>query len=102
MEIQFSSDQDNHGAHGCESCLTLRLAFGRLEQSVEGFEKAIGLAGLSPRPDPVEMLPNHSGYLHLGLHYLCAPLPQHSRHDMNLFAGQNLPQVFSIQPGGKT
>ena len=47
LEIQFASDQENDGAHGCKSGVAPRLTFGRLEQPVEGFEKAIGLAGLT-------------------------------------------------------
>ena len=77
LEIQFPSDQEHHGAHGCESGIPLSLAFGHLEQPVEGFEQAVGLAGLDKRHDPLEMLTDCSGDCLIGSTLDCLTSAHH-------------------------
>jgi hypothetical protein len=48
-EVEFSGDQKEHGAHGRKAHEAAGLAFGRLEQAVDGFDKPIGLARLRPK-----------------------------------------------------
>src|SRR4029077_21146422 len=73
-----------------------------LEQSVDGFDEAIGLAGLGPGGDAVEMLADHgSDLLHgldLGAHDVAAPLSQHGRYDIDLLAIEDVAQLFVIEP----
>jgi hypothetical protein len=49
-----------------------------------------------------QVLPDHSGHhLHwfnFGPDHMGTPLTEHGRYDMNLFAGQNLPQLLAAQP----
>lgn len=75
----------------------MRMVVGRV------YPRAVRLAELHQRHDPVEMLSNNSGNalhrIHPSSHHLCAQLSQQCGHDMNLFADQNLPQVFPVQPG---
>jgi hypothetical protein len=47
-EVQFSGDEEENRFHGLEAGVTARFSFCRLEQPVEGFDEAAGLAG--PRP----------------------------------------------------
>lgn len=103
LEIEFASEEKDHRAHGLDTRVVPSLPFGRLKQPVEGFEEAIGLPRLRPRHDPIEVLTDHSGYvLHrnsLGSHHVRAPLLEHGRHHMDLFAGQDLTPLFPVQPG---
>ena len=67
--------------HGLEAGVTARFSFGGLEQAVEGFDEAAGLAGPRPSDDAVKMVSNHGGdVLHgldFGAHDIGAPLREH-------------------------
>lgn len=103
LEIEFASDENDHGAHGLDLRVAPRLPFGRLEQPIEGFEEPIVLPRLRPRHDSIEVLTDHSGYVFhwnsLGSPHVRAPLLEHGRHDMDRFAGQNLAKLFPGQAG---
>ncbi len=60
LEIQFAGDEKDNSAHRREADVTSRLAFGCLEQPIEGFEEPVGLSGLSPRDNPVKRIPARS------------------------------------------
>jgi len=45
-EVEPSGDEEDHGLHRLKAGVSTRLAFGGLEQAVDGLDKAIGLAGL--------------------------------------------------------
>ena len=44
-EVEFSCNEEEDGAHSCESRVAAGLAFGGLEEAVERFDEAVGLAG---------------------------------------------------------
>ncbi len=51
MEVEFSGDQDDDPPDRCEADEPAITAFASLEQAVDGLQKAIGLARLSPGHD---------------------------------------------------
>jgi hypothetical protein len=57
-EVEFSSNQEQHSAHGFKASETTRLALGGLEQAVDSFDKSIRLTGLGPS-DNVSVQPLH-------------------------------------------
>ena len=103
MEIQFARDKEYHGAHGMNAVVATRAAFGRLEQTIEGFEEAIGLPSLRPSHDAVEVSADHFGHflhrLNFGAHDIGTPLRQQVRYDIDLLALKNLSQLLAVQPG---
>ncbi len=54
-EVELSRNEEEHGAHGREAGVAACLALGGLEETVQGFDEAIGLAGLGPGNDAVEV-----------------------------------------------
>ena len=48
-EVEFSCDEEEHGAHGGEPLVATGLSLGGLEETVEGFDEAIGLGGSGSR-----------------------------------------------------
>ncbi len=55
-EVESACEQEDHGTNRGEPAVATRLALGGLEQSVEGFEEAVGLARLRPGNDPFQMV----------------------------------------------
>src|SRR6202167_1341328 len=102
-EIELAGDEKEDGAHRREARVTASLALGSLKQAVDGLDEAVGLAGLSPGDDAIEVPANHSRHvlhrLDLRVHDVGAPLPQHLGDDMDLLALENLAQLLAIQPG---
>lgn len=103
MEIEFSRDEKNHRTHGGAAGIAARLAFGGLKQTVEGLEEAIGLPSLSPSHDAIEVVADHSGDLfhwrNFGSHHIATPLRQQGRNDIDLFAVEDVTQLFAVKPG---
>ena len=62
-EVELATDEENRGADGRESPGAAGLAFGDLEQSVQGFEKAVGLARLRPGEDAFDVAADQFGGL---------------------------------------
>lgn len=54
-EVELAGDQEEHGPHGFEPAVAAGLTLGRLEQAIERFEEAVGLSGLGPSDDAVEV-----------------------------------------------
>jgi hypothetical protein len=102
-EVEFSRDQEEDGAHGLESGVAAGLAFGGLEEAVEGFDEAVGLAGLRLGDDAVEVLADHPGdvlhRLDLGAQDVGAPLLEHGGGDVDLPAVEDFAQMLAIEPG---
>src|SRR3989338_372061 len=103
VEIEFPGNQEYHCSHGVDTVVATRLTFSSLEQTVERFKEAIGLPGLRPSHDAIEMVANHfSDLLHrinLGTHDIGAPLCQQVGNDIDLFTFKNLSKLFAVQPG---
>jgi len=55
-EVAFSGNEEQHCAHGFEEGAAAGLAFGGLEEAAQGLDEAVGLAGLGPGDDAVEVL----------------------------------------------
>ena len=66
-EVQFSGDEEEDCFHGLEPSVTTRFSFCGLEQPVESFDEAAGLAGPRPSDDAVKMVADHSGDVLHGL-----------------------------------
>jgi hypothetical protein len=58
-EVEFSDNQEEHGAHGGKAHEAAGVAFGRLELAVNGFDIAIGLLRLCPCNDAVKVIANY-------------------------------------------
>src|SRR5208282_6377061 len=101
-EVEPSGDEEDHGFHRLEAGVSTRLALGGLKEAVDGFDEAIGLAGLGPGDDAIEMTADHdSDILHridLGAQNIGAPLFQHGGYDVYLLAIENVTQLFPIEP----
>jgi len=54
-EIEFAGEQEDHGADGAQSAVTTRLAPGGLKQAIQGLQEAVGLTGLCPSDDALEV-----------------------------------------------
>ena len=101
-EIEFAGEQEDNGTNGGEPAVAAGLAFGGLEQTVDRFEETVGLAGLGPGNDAFEMVTDQLGD---GLHrfdlraqHVSAPLAKQSSYDVDLFAVENLAQLFAVLP----
>lgn len=100
MEVEFAGDQEDDRPDRCEAGEPARTTLGCLEQSVDGLQKSIGLACLSPSPShyALKVAADHLGdFLHrldLGAHHSVAPVHQHASHHVDLFALQYLAQLL--------
>jgi len=102
-EIDFAAERQYRGTDRAEAGVAACSAHDGLEQAVGRFQKAIGLAGLRPGDDALEVVSDHLDdllhWLDLGAHDLGAPLPKHGGDDVDLFAIEDLEQLFAIDPG---
>ena len=102
LKIELASNEEYHRSHGIEIGVAVCFPFGCLEQSIERFDEAIGLSGLSPSHDAVEVVADHFGDLFhrfdFGTHDIGAPLLQHGRNDIDLLAFEDAPQLLFIKP----
>jgi hypothetical protein len=77
-EVEFPGKQEDHGANRSNPAVASRLTFGGLEQTIESFQEAIGLACPCPSDYPLDMVAEHAGSLlhglDLGMHDVGAPL----------------------------
>ena len=60
-EVELAGNEEQHGTHGGEAGITAGFALGRLEEAVEGLDEAVGLTGLGPGDDAVEVAADHAG-----------------------------------------
>lgn len=88
--MEVSGHKVDNGSHGLEAAISPCLALRGLEQAVDGFEKTVGLPGLSPSGDAFEMIEDHLGNLlhsfDLGASHIGAPPLEHGGYDVDLFA----------------
>lgn len=101
-EIELTGDEEDNGSHGIDAGVAAGFAFCRLKQSVECFEKPTGLPSLRPCHDAIQMVADHFGHrLHrfnFGSHNIGTPLCQQGRDDVDLFALEDFPQLFTVGP----
>jgi hypothetical protein len=50
-EVEFAGDDEEFGFHGLKSVVSAGLSFGGLEQFVDSFNEAVGLARSGPGDD---------------------------------------------------
>lgn len=102
LKIELAGNEEYHRSHGIEIGVAVGFPFCCLEQSIERFDEAIGLSGLSPSHDAVEVVADHFGDLFhgfdFGSHDIGTPLLQHGRNDIDLLAFENVPQLLFIEP----
>lgn len=65
--VEFPGDEEEHSTHGGEPLVPLGLALGGLKEPIQRFDKPVGLAGLRPGDDTVEMAFDHPGDVLHGL-----------------------------------
>ena len=101
-EVEFSRDEEEDCAHSRYSRVASGLAFGGLEEAVERFDEAVGLAALCPSDDAIEVLLDHAGdVLHrrnLGAQDVGTPLLEHGGDDVDLLAVEDFAQMLAIEP----
>src|ERR1700739_1956938 len=87
-EVELAGNEEQHGAHRREAGVAAGFAFGRLEETVEGLYEAVGLTGLGPGNNAVEVAAEHAGdLLHRrasGAQDIGAPLLEHGGDDVDL------------------
>src|SRR5665213_3369524 len=102
-EVEFAGDEKDDGADGAEPAVSASLALGGLEQTIDGFEKAVGLSGADPSQHALEMVEDHGGdvfhRLDLRTAHVRAPLLEQCPHDMGLLASEDLAQLLAVLPG---
>jgi hypothetical protein len=55
VEVELAGNQEEHGSHGGKAGVAAGFAFGGLEEAIEGLDEAIGLTGLGPGDNTVEV-----------------------------------------------
>lgn len=102
MEVEFAGDQEDDSLDGGESSEAASASLCGLEQAVNGFEKAVGLAGLRPGDDALQVAAHERGdllhWLNLGAHDAGTPMLKHGTHDVDLFAIKDLTQLLLVGP----
>src|SRR5438132_13180993 len=103
VKVELSGDQEDDGLDGGQARESASAALGGLEQAVEGFQESVGLAGLGPSHDALQVT-THEGRdlfhrLDLGAHDASAPVLDHAAHDVDLFALEDLAQLLLVEPG---
>jgi len=66
LEIQLASDEECQRSHGVDFGTAASFPFCSSEQSIERFNEAIGLSGLNPGYDAIEVIADHLGDLFHG------------------------------------
>jgi len=101
-EFEFSCDEEEDCAHNREARIAAGLAFSGLEEAIERFDEAVGLAALCPSDDAVEVLSDHAGdVLHrhdLGPQDVRSPLLEHGGDNVDLLAIEDFAQMLTIKP----
>ena len=102
-EVELAGNEEQYGAHGGKAGVAAGFAFGGLEEAVEGLDEAIGLTGLGPGNDAVEVPADHAGNLlhrrHLGAEHIGTPPFEHGGNDVDLLAIEDGAQSFAVEPG---
>ena len=66
-EVELTGNEEQYGTHGGEAGVAVGFAFGGLEEAAEGLDEAVGLTGLGPGNNAVEVSADHAGDI---LHWL--------------------------------
>jgi hypothetical protein len=74
-EIELTGDEKEDSEHRFQASVSVCLALGGLKRTVDGFDEAVGLAGLRPGDDAGESI-HVLHRLDLGGHDVGAPLLQ--------------------------
>ena len=102
VKVEFSSDQEDDRLDGFDARETARFTLGGLKQTVDGLKKTVGLSGLRPGDNALQMRANHLGHLlhriDLGAHHTGAPMLKRDAHHVDLFAIKNFAQLFLVDP----
>src|SRR5215469_7600935 len=102
-EVELAGNEEQHGAHCGKTGVAAGFAFGRLEEAVKGLDEAIGLTGLGPGDNTVEMATDHAGdvlhWLDPGTQDVGATLLEHGGDDIDLLAVEDGSQSFPVEPG---
>src|ERR1044071_5317060 len=89
-EVELAGDQEDHGPDCGQAREATGAALGRLKQAVERFEESVGLTGLGPGDDALEVAAHETrDLLHrldLASHDAGAPVLEHAAPDVALLA----------------
>jgi len=101
MEVQLAGDQEDDCLDRGQAREPASATLGCLEQAVDGVQEPIGLAGLCPSHDALQVATRQSGHflrrLHLGAHDATAPVLEHAAHEVDLLALQDLAQALLVE-----
>ena len=61
VEVELACDQDDDGLDGGQSGEATSAALGGLKQAVDGLQEAIGLTGVRPRDDAIDVAAHKRG-----------------------------------------
>ena len=56
-EVEFPGDEKQRGPHGAKPLVPLGLVLGGVKEPVQGLKKAVGMVGLRPGDNAVELFP---------------------------------------------
>ena len=102
MEVKLTGDQEDDCLDSGQTGESARTALGGLEQAVDGLQEAVGLAGLRPSHDALQVAAYESGdLLHrfdLAAHHTRTPVFEHAAHDVDLFTIEDLAQLLLVEP----
>ena len=102
-EVELARDQEDHGADGRKSAVAASLAFGRMEEAIQGLQEAVGGACLGLSTDAFETGSRKASDglhgLELGAADVRTPWLQHQAHDIHLFAVSDLAEWLAIHLG---
>jgi hypothetical protein len=104
-EVKPAGEHEDFGAKRSDPAIVTRIEFGALEQIIQGFDKAIGLACLCPIDSTFNVTADQVDHvLHgrdFGTHGFRAPLHWHQAHDVELLVVENLALLFPVNPGAR-
>src|SRR5680860_1845248 len=100
VEVEFACDQEDDRLNSGQACEAAGAPLSGLEQAVDSFQEAIGLAGLRPGYDALQMSADE-GYnifhrLDLGAHDASTPVHEHGAQHVELLALQDFAQPFLL------
>lgn len=102
-EGEFAGDHKADRADGGHTYEATSVALRGLEQPIESFQEAVGLARLCVRHDALPMVTRErDDFLHgldLGAHHAATPVLKHGAHDFDLLALGDLAQLLVVDPG---
>src|SRR6218665_3124049 len=103
LKIQLAGDQEDHSVDSRQTREAASATLGRLEQAIDGLQKAVGLSRLRPRRDALHVRGDHSGHLlhglDLGAHHAVAPMREDGATHFDALALPALKQLYLVDPG---